>query len=365
MNSKLRTYRAFTLIELVVAIGLLVMVISSAGMIFKISIETHRTTTANAEIMQKFRAITRQLNTDLQDLRKDSPLLIWFQQDEDTKERFDQIMFFSSGDFQSTQLYTEDLGAGNVPENYELEQAGQKYVRGNTARIYYGQAKVNDDNPWDPDVLSSERILARRQHILTAEPDFIDWPKEDMSNFDYTTNDRYEHDSLSLAQWKNVDPANYDKILTTCFGERSLIDSDIPQTFQRLMCEGVGSFTIQWAYWNPGTGEEEIRWFPSDNPDGEEETEEDSHFKLMNEEYPGLGLNEKFGVYFYLPADLTSVEIWFPIEDVIQYEDSDEEVVYFPEGFYPKAFKFTFTLYDSKGIIEGRRTFTHIVYLGG
>ena len=30
---------------------------------------------------------------------------------------------------------------------------------------------------------------------------------------------------------------------------------------------------------------------------------------------------------------------------------------------WPKAIKFTFTLYDSKGIIKGGRTFTHIVYL--
>jgi prepilin-type N-terminal cleavage/methylation domain-containing protein len=31
---------------------------------------------------------------------------------------------------------------------------------------------------------------------------------------------------------------------------------------------------------------------------------------------------------------------------------------------WPKALKFTFTLYDSKEIIKGGRTFTHIVYLG-
>jgi hypothetical protein len=31
---------------------------------------------------------------------------------------------------------------------------------------------------------------------------------------------------------------------------------------------------------------------------------------------------------------------------------------------YPIAFKFTFTLYDSKAIIKQGRTFTHIVYLG-
>ena len=31
---------------------------------------------------------------------------------------------------------------------------------------------------------------------------------------------------------------------------------------------------------------------------------------------------------------------------------------------WPKALKFTFTLYDSKGILKGGRTFTHIVYIG-
>jgi hypothetical protein len=29
-----------------------------------------------------------------------------------------------------------------------------------------------------------------------------------------------------------------------------------------------------------------------------------------------------------------------------------------------RALKFTFTLYDSKGVIKNGKTFTHIVYLG-
>ncbi len=62
MNYKLRTNKAFTLIELVVAIAILVMVISFAGVIFKVSINSHRTATASAEIMRKLRAITDQFN---------------------------------------------------------------------------------------------------------------------------------------------------------------------------------------------------------------------------------------------------------------------------------------------------------------
>ena len=35
-----------------------------------------------------------------------------------------------------------------------------------------------------------------------------------------------------------------------------------------------------------------------------------------------------------------------------------------PQSITTRAFKFTFMLYDSKGIIKNGRTFTHIVYLG-
>jgi hypothetical protein len=35
-----------------------------------------------------------------------------------------------------------------------------------------------------------------------------------------------------------------------------------------------------------------------------------------------------------------------------------------PADIWPKALKFTFTLYDSKGILKGGSRFTHIVYLG-
>jgi prepilin-type N-terminal cleavage/methylation domain-containing protein len=74
MNYKPRTNKAFTLIELVVAIAILVMLISFAGVIFKVSINSHRTAQATAEIMQKLRAITDQLNSDFKDFRKDGYL---------------------------------------------------------------------------------------------------------------------------------------------------------------------------------------------------------------------------------------------------------------------------------------------------
>ncbi len=338
--------KGFTLIELVVAVALLSMVLSFAGVIFNVSIDSHRTAKANAEIMRNLRAITDQLNTDFAGIRTDAPLLVWFEKD--GQNRYDQIMFFANGDFQSIQLYKGSSGAEPDPD-------GDWILEGEAARIHYGQAQIGPlGNSEDPDEQDErERILARRQHILTADPDVKEWPDKGMSDFDYgIINEWYEHDSLSLAEWKTVDATRYDTIVGVCFGYRPWIDMDAPEgTFHKLMCEGVGSFAIQWAYWDEG--DERFYWFPSDDPDGDG-SESDSHF--------GTGkMPDKFGVYFNVRGSIGRSD-WYSVEDAEREADEDFSA-------FPKALKFTFRLYDSKGLIgrdgEKGREFTHIVYLGG
>ncbi len=177
--------KAFTLIELVVTIAILTMVISFTSVIFNVSIDAHRTSAASAEIMQKFRAITDQLNRDFKGLQKDAPLLIWFRKDSAliNPNRFDQIMFFAASDFQSIQLYNFNGGTGTaVPDPF----AGTAPVIGNVARVHYGQAQSRDpfdDNMKPPWLIDDERerLLARRRHILTADSDVDLWP--DVSDF--------------------------------------------------------------------------------------------------------------------------------------------------------------------------------------
>ena len=116
--------RAFTLIELVVAIGILAIIIAFAGIIFKVGAESHRMAVANAEIMQKLRVITEQLNADFRGLRKEGEIFVVWEadpvsNDPNAFERFDRIMFFTAGDFQAF-----DADAGSV-------------VRGDVARVCY------------------------------------------------------------------------------------------------------------------------------------------------------------------------------------------------------------------------------------
>jgi len=118
MNYKRRTYKAFTLVELLVAIGILAVVLSFASVIFRVCIDAHRTAIANVEIMQKLRAITNQLDSDFKGLRKDGEIFVaWVAKpvpavagykdnDLDGYERFDRIVFFADGDFQSYEIFS-------------------------------------------------------------------------------------------------------------------------------------------------------------------------------------------------------------------------------------------------------------------
>jgi len=383
MNDEQRTIRGFTLIELLVAISILAIALSIAGVIFRVSIESHRAAIANAEVMQKLRAITDQLNSDFKGLQTDAPLLMWFRQDpNDPNQRYDQIMFFAAGDFQSTQLYD-----GNPPAVPLVPALTGRPIRGNVARVYYGQAQSLDsrDNTmkYPFDLNRQERLLARRQHILTADPELYVWPSAGDVNGTFddvdgiprenNNNEKFEHDSLSLAQWKTLDITAYDTkggtdtILNTCFDFPPWVDIRNAKTFHKLMCEGVGSFTIQWAYWDPGLDpisplDDKLMWFPSDNPDGSGTY---SHFDLVRtDKFPlspstnhGYADFDVFGVFFNIPNG--SQRNYWGIASRMRYNPTNK----FPYGFYPEALKFTFTLYDSKGIIKQGRTFTHIVYL--
>jgi len=362
MNHKPRTKQAFTLIELMAAIGILAMVLSFAGVIFKVSIGCQRMAIANAEIMQKLRAITDQLNADFEALRKDGEIfLVWVAKapagadprDPSAYERLDRIMFFVNGDFQSY---------GSNP-----------MLRGNVARISYMLAKKGNVKAQDQD--RERRILARAQYILTADPglaDFLDPGTFTGSDQEwYYWNNRIEYDKIPLEAWKDrfsqfekadmlsvisgirVDPAVPDNHLIG-----ATVDPANPSSIHMLLCEGVGQFKIQG--WYDALG----RWVPQIDPDGDGNLA-DMDFLLLTDptRVPGL-------LYPYrgVPPDAyggLSLGGLFAPGQPHAYPNALVDQAHFSSiPGLGRALKFTFTLYDSKGVIERGMVFTHIVYLG-
>lgn len=365
--------RGFTLIEIVVAIGVMAMVIVFAGTIFKTSIASYRVATAQAEIMQKFRAITDQLNNDFRGLRKNAPLFIWFQLDPNNiNNRLDQIMFFADGDFQSTQTY--NVSSTSPYNGYIVPQPSGSPVVSNLARIYYGHAQSIDpnykNNLNDPrNMQPYNRLLSRRQHLSIANPNsglqYWHFPAYDSSGFlvvDAVQNDWFEHDTNSLSQWQTAanDPAknttNVNNIITGCFGpdvyysnNRPIVNLANADTLHLLMAEKVGSFSVQWSYSYTNAGQTYVYWWPSIAPDGSG--------NLANSDFVKMPTSP-FGFYFNTAAPAPSFSNWFSYSGATGF--------YYPaiKPVFPQALKFTFTLYDSRGVFKDGQTFTHIVYIG-
>ena len=346
--------KAFTLIELMVAIGLLAIVLSFAGVIFNAGINTHRTALANAEIMRKLRAITDRLDADFQGLCKDGEIFVaWVAEDRrpdfsdcdlDGFERFDRIMFFADGDFQS---YDAPL------------------VRGNRARICYmlatrgGPGGVPAARQQRP-----KRILARTQHILTADavPLFFD-PNSLVDAHWYTWNNLYEYDKMILEQWKKMPLANKKNALSVITDVKvdvptvgrpvwgAHVDPADPNSIHILLCEGVGEFKIQGWY------DAERRWVPEVDPDGDGDLTDRTDFYIGDpdpDKVPGV-------LYPWRVAPgggYGRVNI-----NGIGYGGSLDETGFDDIPGLGRALKFTFTIFDSKGVIKQGRTFTHIVYL--
>jgi prepilin-type N-terminal cleavage/methylation domain-containing protein len=359
MNSKQRTNKAFTLIELVVSIGILAIILSFASTIFKVSIDSHRVALANAEIMQKLRTITDQLDADFKSLRKEGQIFVaWVAvpmlgsdpKDPNSYERFDRIMFFAQGDFQSYN-------------------SNPKVIRGNLARISYMLAKRGNDRPEQQP--REKRILARTQHILTADA-ALDDDASDPNTFStdvdwYKWHNLLEYDKQTLEEWKNIPwqqkrdmlSVIIDIVITDAVLGPSKVDESVwgvhvdpadPCSIHVLLCEGVSEFKIQGWY------EAQHRWLPEIDPDGDGFLTDSDFFldasgkAIEPTQVPGV-------LYPYPPYGGVSISnVSYPHNRVNQ------------ENFNAipglgRALKFTFTLYDSKGIIKEGQTFTHIVYL--
>jgi len=374
---------AFTIVELLVAMTLLVILLGLSGMVFNTTVQAHRAAGATIEITRNLRAIRDQLNTDFKGLRKDGEIfLAWVvrpaidengyidknengtpdyqeQFDRDDYQKFDRIIFFANGDYQTLQPQALTAAAGG----------GSKIVQGNLARISYMLANNSNGTEASLQPDRAGRILARTEHIVTADVDLPLFPDPaellpavwDPAVFEQNNFFDYEYQTMTMADWTNmsnlVSPyvaakddiltilSDIDNILgastTTVSGPGPTVDFGLTNTYRNLFCSGVGEFSVQiWL-------DDEKRWYPQIDPNGDGNSS-DTDYRL-----DGAVIDQTYVGGLLYPDPITGAN------DL--KTNSNMSVPNRPLKF--TALKFTFTLYDSKGIIPGGKTFTHIVYI--
>jgi len=277
--------KAFTITELLVAVGLLAAVLSASTMVFHYSIEAQRTAMATSEIMHSLRAITDQLNADFAGIRNDMPFGVEFVKEQfgsNDEIRTDSIVFFSTGDAQTTKQYNNET------------------VRGNVARIYYGQSGTPEPNSFEP-AIRRNKILVRKQVILA--PDASLPPPDDSNEYQCTFPIEQSREFL-----QTPDPATgFPPYIPLYWHNRPDVDPNDQNDIPLYLAKGVDNFTIQLENNVDPNG---IVWWPQNS--------------------------EITGNIVSTPIDDNSIDL----------------------------IKFTFTLYDSKGILKQGRRFEHIVYIG-
>lgn len=359
--------KAFTLMELVVAIAVLAVVMAMSGVIFRAGIASFRMAKANGEILRNFRVITDQLDSDLGGLCKEGELfVVWPADPNGRRAGVDRLMFFAKGDFQSYKYYEP-----NGTSSYNNPTGDGEIIRGNVARVSYmlGSRVNGDGSLTRPEAMQAqthETILQRTQHILIPPDDVnglaFEIPTTDEEWRDWHNVDEY--DRTTLKQWLDLPLETKQDILSVIMNVDvvtptvdpnswgSQYDPNQPERYmQSVLCRGVGRFGIQ------GWHAAEQRWVPDDDPDN------DGDF-ADSELLADTGNDEALASVLYPRAGRSYARVRLAGD----FAGQNYANVLHPDGFNQvpglgRALKFTFTLYDAQKLIPNGRTFTHIVYL--
>ncbi|MCK5565175.1 MAG: type II secretion system protein [Planctomycetes bacterium] len=354
--TKQKKQSGFTLVELLVAMGLLAAIFVASGFIFRAAIKAQKTAKAVLEITQKLQTITSQLDTDFKGIDRDGEIFIAWVARYDVGlgkyMNFDRIVFFAGGNFSTYHQYNGD-------------------IRGTTARVSYMLAKNNGVAA--SGLNSNERILARSQHLY--EPTLSPPAFPDVSNtpasFTELDNNNSEYYTQSLAVWKSIPDITKGDILTTLTDIQNIsgssthpggltVDTSNPSSIHMLLAEGVGSFSVQG--WNDAAQ----RWVPEIDPDGDGDLTDDSDYRLEGANVHSTNVIALwYPDMFALFGETSSIGTW-------QTDGTYNWRLYLGPINEPnfnsipglgRAFKFTFTIYDSKGVFPDGKVFSHIVYL--
>lgn len=103
--------KAFTIVEMLVAIGLLAAMMAASVVVFRLSIDAQQKAAATGDYMRSIRTITKQVENDFSSIDLNAPFALWFE-----KNGSDKAFFFANGHFE--QLTGDNLTAGSDASNF-------------------------------------------------------------------------------------------------------------------------------------------------------------------------------------------------------------------------------------------------------
>ena len=332
-----------------VAVGITVLMLMATSVVFKSAGAAAGKANACSEMMQQVRALCRQLENDFKGLRPDMPMAVIFETvdpDDPTSFRQDRIVFFANGDFQTT-----DGDSGNL------------------ARIFYGQARdkfetpEHLDNPYAP----GRRVLTRRYKILTPST----WLPVNSVTFTPWTgivNSAEEYDDILLessneSYWKTEDPQNFiDYHFRTWDGVGGKAIGWPFSTVRRPEIEviknNLGADALQQLYMLPDVGEFRIDvWYEGQQEWGVAPPQMAVYWNIKDlDGVAATGPTDIDTPFVYNPPYTYG---WFSEDDFRAFPNVPNNI-----DLWPKALRFTFTLYDrDRRYYPDGRTFTYIVKL--
>jgi prepilin-type N-terminal cleavage/methylation domain-containing protein len=378
--------KAFTIVELLVAVALLAMLMAISSMVFSAAVKAYRTAGAAAEIAAKLQVMTQQLDDDLRGLRKEGEFIIVWQPSEQVKGdgtildgdndnipdqyiSFDRLFFFADTD---SSTYHEQI-LNNPP-------GGTRRIQSNLARICYSFGR--DAADWNTaetnyrsaveQPLGEKRLFCRTQHLISGDadlptfPNITTWNLADFENKNFwnmtTSAPGYEYQTMNMEDWWNIpdgSPPIKSQILSLILDIQvnncgitqgsPVVDLTKAASLYHIFSQGIGQFHVQ--VWR----EDLSRWFPEYDPNGDGNYGDSDYPTMTSGGVTVITTSRKAG------SAITLSVIANQPGDIQNYWYNNSAAWFqFP---WAKALKFTFTLYDSKGVFKDGKTFTHIVYL--
>lgn len=299
------TARGVTLPEMLVAVSITAAMMLMTGIIFKAASEAAGKAMAHNDIMAQLRALTRQLDNDFKGLRPDMPMAIIFEGididgDSIPDIRQDRISFYTNGDFQ-------DINGS---------------ISGNLARIFYGQA--TDIHTISADPTSGDRYILTRRQKITSPLAFtpLDSFGTGPLNYDFTDD---ENSHREFWRTEATSSTNFQTVYFTEAADVSLIRRP---NIININAAGVSvdDLAVQKLYLLPDVDEFKIEFW--NNTTGQWDT------------------NFGYAAYWGLPdLDIPPPGTPTPIGLINWWSEDDLQATSYPDP-WPKALRFTFTLYD-------------------